>query len=152
MRFFTKILISISAFAFLACATDKAAQTPLDTLKTYTQAIRKKDAATMKNLLSQESIRMAKAEAEAQKTSLDEVVERETLFGENQSALEFRNEKTAGDRATIEVKDAYGAWEIIPFTKENGAWKIAKERYADELQKQADEDNKRLDEQINQGK
>lgn len=95
---------------------------------------------------------MAQSEADAQKIPLDEVIQKETLFGENQTTLEFRNEKIEGDEATIEVKNSYGIWDAVPFVREGGAWKIAKERYADALQKQADEDNKRLDEQINKGR
>lgn len=152
MRFYRKILISISAFALVACASNQHARTPFETLVTYTQAIRKKDVATMKSLLSAESVKMAQSEADAQKIPLDEVIQKETLFGENQTTLEFRNEKIEGDEATIEVKNSYGIWDAVPFVREGGAWKIAKERYADELQKQADEDNKRLDEQINKGR
>ncbi len=106
----------------------------------------------MKRFLSKGSLKMAQDEAREKSVSLDEIVQKETLFSESQSTLEYRNEKTQDDTATIEVKNFYGTWDIVPFVKEDGRWKIAKERYAEELMKQADEDNKRLDEQINQGR
>ena len=152
MRFYQIILILFSAICLLSCVADKRPQTPFETLKAYTQAIKKKDAAQMKNLLSKGSIKMAEDEARAQSVNLDEVIQKETLFSEDQRALEFRNEKIAGDKATIEVKNSFGTWDVVPFAKEDGVWKIAKEYYADELMKQADEDNKRLDERINQGR
>ena len=106
----------------------------------------------MKELLSKDSLGMAQDEAKAQNVSPDEIIGRENLFSENQRVVEFRNEKITGDSATIEMKDTAGTWNMIHFIKENGAWKIDKKAYADDLQKQIDEDNKRLDEQINQSR
>ena len=95
---------------------------------------------------------MASEEAKSQNVSLDEILRRETLFLTGEKSLEFRNEKIEGETATIEIKTSYGTWDVVPFVKEDGKWKIAKERYADELMKQSEEDNKRLDEQINKGR
>ncbi|MGI8556518.1 MAG: hypothetical protein ACR2LT_09220 [Pyrinomonadaceae bacterium] len=152
MRFYQKILILLSAFLIFSCAAKRQPQTPFETFKAYTQAIKNKNSAAMKELLSKESLKMAQDEAKAQNAPLDEIIQRETLFNEDQRAVEFRNEKIEGDKATIEVKDSTGLWNSVPFVKEDGMWKIAKESYADELMKQADEDNKRLDEQINKSR
>ncbi len=152
MRFYQSFLILLfSALLLLlsGCKGNSKPPTPLETLKAYTQAIKKKDTLQMKRFLSKGSLKMAQDEAQQQSVSLDEVIQKETLFSESQSSLEYRNEKTQDDMATIEVKNFYGTWDIVPFVKEEGKWKIAKERYAEELMKQADEDNKRLDEQLN---
>jgi hypothetical protein len=153
MRFYQPIFIIIFAFALAACGISEKpkAETPLDALKAYTQAIKKKDTTTMKLLLSEGSIKMAEEEAKAQNVTLDEIIKRETLFTENQDKLKFKNQKIEGERATIEVENSYGSWDIVPFAKEDGEWKIAKERYLEEQMKKADEDMKRLDQQINQG-
>jgi len=51
-------------------------------------------------------------------------------------------------KATIEVEKLIQyLGHLLPFVEEDGKWKIAKERYAEELMKQSEEDNKRLDEQ-----
>lgn len=123
-------------------------ETPLDTLKAYTQAIKKKDTAAMKTLLSQGTIKMAQDEAKAQNVSADEIISRETLFSTEQKALEYRNEKIEGEKATIEVRNSFGGFDIVPFIKENGVWKIAKEKYAEEMMKQAEEENRRMDEEM----
>jgi hypothetical protein len=153
MRFYRHIFIMLFAFALAACsgAEKPKAETPLDALKAYTQAIKKKDTTTMKLLLSEGSIKMAEDEAKAQNVPLDEIIKRETLFTENQDKVKFKNQKIEGDKATIEVENSYGSWDVLPFTKEDGEWKIAKERYLEEQMKKADEDMKRLDQQINQG-
>lgn len=152
IRIFLLTLTITIGLAFAACGESQKLETPLDTLKAYTQAIKKKDTATMKALLSKGSLKMAADEAKSQNIATDEIISRETLFSPEQKALEFRNEKTEGEAATIEVKNSSGTFERIPFIRENGTWKIAKEKYAEEMMKQADEEMKKLDEQINQGK
>ncbi len=152
MRFNFKFLILISALLLVACAGDSKPSTPLETLKAYTAAIKKKDTTTMKLLLSNASIKMARQEADAQNVTLDEIVKRETLFGENQSTVEFRNEKIDGDKATIEMKDSFNMWNTVPFVREEGVWKIDKQGIANQMLQQFEQDNKRLDDIINQGR
>lgn len=152
MRLYRIFLILISALLFAsACASnERKPETPLDTLKAYMQAIRKKDPTEMKLLLSKGSLKMAEDEAKAQNTTVDEIIKRETLFTETQKTVEFKNEKIDGERATIEVKNSYGSWDVVPFNREDGEWKIAKERYVEEQMKKNDEEMRRLDEQFRQ--
>lgn len=152
MRFFSLILILVALIAAPACADSEPA-TPLQTFKTYTKALKQNDTATMKMLLSAETIKMLEQEAKSQGVQLDEVVKRETLFTESQKTVEFRNEKIEGDKATIEVKNAFGTWETVPFLLENGEWKIDKKGYADRLMQDIQQQNDaELDQIINQGK
>lgn len=148
MRFYQTIFVLISAFAVFSCGSNSRPETPLETFRAYTQAIKKKDAAAMKEYLSSDSIKMAQDEAKAQNVALDDIIRQETLFAEDQKTVEFRNEQVTGDQATLEVKDASGIWNSVQFVKENGSWKIDKKAFASNLEKQVDEDNKRLDEQI----
>ena len=152
MKLYRIFLILLAAFLFGSCASEQKPSTPLETLKAYTQAIKKKDTAAMKSLLSKGSIKMAQDQAKNQNVPVDEIIQNETLFSPDQKALEYRNEKTEGDSATIEVKNSFGSFDRIPFVKEDGAWKISKERYAEEILKQAEKHSKKLDEQINQGR
>ena len=152
MRIYQIFFIVFLAFTLLACAGEQKSQTPFETLQTYTQAIKKKDVAKMRALLSEGSIKMAQNEAKAQNLTVDEVILRENLFSPDQKTLRFKNEKIEGENATIEVENSFGGFDKIPFVKENGIWKIAKDKFADEFQKQAEEDEKRLNEKINEGK
>lgn len=148
MRIWSILLIVTLAAASFACAEREPAS-PLETFKTYTKAIKQKDTTTMKLLLSNATIKMHEQEAKAQGLTVDDIVKRETLFSENQSTVEYRNEKIEGDKATIEIKTAYGSWETVPFVKEDGVWKIDKQGYADQMLRDMDESNRRLDEMIN---
>ncbi len=106
----------------------------------------------MKLLLSEGSIKMAEQEAKAQNVTLDEIVKRETLFRENQSTVEFRNEKIDGERATIEMKDSFDTWNTVPFVREEGIWKIDKQGIANQMMLDFERKNKELDDKINQDK
>ncbi len=125
MRIWSRILI-FSFAAFLLSCGERAPATPLETYKTYTKAIKKKDIDTMKLLLSEATLKMDEDEAKAQNVSLDDIVKRETLFIESQKSVEYRDERIDGDKATLQVKNSFGSWETVPFVREEGVWKIDK--------------------------
>ena len=150
MRIWSRILIFLLAASLIACGTQKPA-TPLETFKTYTKAIKAKDTRTMKLLLSDATMKMHEKEAKAQGVSVDEIVKRETLFTQNQTSVDYRNEKIDGDKATLEVKNSFGSWETVPFVREDGVWKIDKQGYRDQMIMDMDESNRKLDEIINGG-
>lgn len=159
MRFYKVFFILLTLVSAPGCAPEPKPSTPLETLKSYTIAIKRKDTTSMKLLLSDASLKMAEQQARAQNSTVDDVVKEERLITESQNKLEYRNEKTEGDRATIEVKDSFGQWNTVPFILEQGVWKIDKQEMAnrmlreiEEKNKQLDEDNKKLDDIINQGR
>lgn len=151
MRFWSRILLFSVVAAAISCGGAKQPATPLETFKTYTKAIKQKDTTTMKILLSDATIKMHEKEAKAQGVTVDDIVKRETLFSENQKSVEFRNENISGDKATLQVKNAYGSWETVPFVREDGVWKIDKAGYAEQLMKDVEENNKKIDQMINNG-
>lgn len=146
----SRILFLITiAVLISACGEGPKVASPIETFKTYTKAIKQKDTTTMKLLLSDATIKMHEKEAKAQGVNVDDIVKRETLFTENQKTVEFRNEKIDGDKATLEIKNAYGAWEKLPFVLEDGAWKIDKVSYANQMQRDIEEQNRKIDELMN---
>ena len=152
-----RILLFIFAFILtagaLACSSgDEKPDTPIETFKTYTKAIKQKDITTMKLLLSDATMKMNETEAQARGIPVDEVVKNETLFNENQKTVKWRNEKITGETATLEVENAFGSWETVPFVKEGGVWKIDKKGFAQRLMEEADKSNQELDNLINQGR
>ncbi len=148
MRKYIILLILLSVLISLACSGETMPATPLETFKTYSKAIKKKDTTTMKLLLSSETLKMHEQEAKAQGITVDDIVKRETLVSENQTSIEFRNEKIDGNSATLEVKDQFGRWETLFFVFENGEWKIDKKGAADKLLREIEEENRKADEQM----
>jgi len=133
MRIRSRILVFSLAGVLMACQQQPA--TPLETFKTYTKAIKKKDTAAMKVMLSDATIKMDEQEAKAQGIPLDDVLSRETLFIASQKSVEYRDEKINGDKATLQVKNSFGSWETVPFVREDGVWKIDKAGHANQMMK-----------------
>jgi len=148
MRIWSRILIFSLVAAIAACTPQRPA-TPKETFMTYIKALKAKDYTTMKLLLSNATIKMHDQEAKAQGVTVDDIVKRETLLSEKQTAVEYRDEKIDGDKASIQVKNSYGSWEAVPFVREDGVWKIDKQGYADQMLKDIEDSEKKLDELIN---
>jgi hypothetical protein len=139
------ILITLLS-GLLACSSaDTKPSTPIETFKTYTKAVKNKDVATMKVLLSDATMKMNELEAQARGVSVDDVVQNETLFAEHQKTVRLRNEKVEGDIATLEVENAFGRWEMVPFVKEGGQWKLDKKGFAQRMMDESDKSVKELD-------
>ena len=152
---YRKIFIWTCFIALTVSACSNSApqpKTPLETLQAYAGAFKKKDYTTMKLLLSDATIKMHQQAAKDQGVTLDDIVERETLFPPEQKTAEFRNQKIDGDKATIEMKNSSGIWDTINFVREEGVWKLDKQSFANETIEQNEQKNQALDELINQGK
>lgn len=148
---FLVLLAFVGLFA-AGCSGDKQAATPVETFQTYVKALKKKDLTTVKLLLSKDTIKMHEQEAKAEGLNLDDIVKRDTLLGEGQSTVEYRNEKIDGDKATLEFKGAGGIWETLPFVREDGEWKIDKKGYADDLERDVEQNAQQSDEMMNRGR
>ena len=152
MRVCFLVLIFSVVIAVASCTSESKPDTPVETFKTYINAVKQKDTTRMKRLLSSESIRMHEQEAKSQGVTLDDIVKRETLIMEGQKVVEFRNEKIDGETATLEVKDSFGTWTTVPFVREDNEWKINKKGFVDKLEQEIDLNNQQMDDFINQGK
>ena len=124
-----------------ACSGPPAA-TPVETFKTYTKAVKQKDYSTMKLLLSNATVKMHEQEAKAQGVPVDDIIKRETLLGDSQRTVEYRDEKIDGEKATLKFKNQFGSWEMLPFVREDGVWKIDKQGYADQMIKDIEDQQK----------
>lgn len=151
MRNSSRLLIFALAISIAACTPQRPA-TPKETFMTYIKALKAKDYTTMKLLLSNATIKMHEKEAKAQGVTVDDIVKRESLINEKQTSVEYRTEKVDGDKASIQVKNSYGSWETVPFVREDGVWKIDKQGYADQMLKDIEDSDKKLDELINGNK
>ena len=100
----------------------------------------------MKALLSKGSLELIEKSARLQNASADDLLRRESMV-KIQKAPETRNEKIEGDAATVEVKnETSGEFDMVmPFVKEDGAWKLARDKYFNDMMKKAnDEINQKL--------
>jgi hypothetical protein len=142
------ILVLLTAVLSAGCNSNQptAAGSPSDVLKQYVAASQKGDIAAMKSLLSKSSLRYIEEKARPMKLTIDDVLKKETEV-KLQNAVETRSEKIEGDTATVEVKNpATGEFDIkYPFVREDGAWKLARDRYIEEeLRKANEEVNRKL--------
>ncbi|HEY8563562.1 MAG TPA: hypothetical protein VIL74_24500 [Pyrinomonadaceae bacterium] len=139
----------LAAFLLVGCGsnqTSPAPESPGEAMKRYVTASQKGDVATMKSLLSKSSIRYIEEKARPMKLTLDDVLKKETEV-KIQGEIETRNERIEGETAIVEIKNpATGAFDVkYPFVRENGAWKLARDRYIEEELKRANgEINRKL--------
>ncbi|HEX8736187.1 MAG TPA: hypothetical protein VF721_12740 [Pyrinomonadaceae bacterium] len=139
--------IILLALAFTACGVAPQAQqqpppqqlptgSPTEVFKAFIKAKNEKDVAAVKKTLSQNSLKMYEDAAKKKNTTLDEI-----LIGDSGKFLkelpEMRNETIEGDAATVEIQHPVsGRWEKMYFVRENGEWKMAMDKFMEELDKQ----------------
>ncbi|MEP6900490.1 MAG: nuclear transport factor 2 family protein [Actinomycetota bacterium] len=139
---FHHILVLLTAILLVGCNSKQpAAKSPGDVLKQYVAASQKQDIAAMKSLLSKGSLALIEKSAKTQNTTTDELLRREASV-KIQNAPETGNEKIEGETATVEVKnETNGEFDMkMPFVREDGAWKIARDKYIEELLEKATEE------------
>jgi hypothetical protein len=145
MKIYKIAFIALLAFVFAACqqAAEKQALSPTETLKALNEAAKKKDVETMKKLVSKGTLASLEKSAQVQETTVDELLTRDESVP-FQELPETGDEKITGETATVAIRNnATGDWETMPFVREEGAWKIAFDKYTEEL-------IKKLNEQMNQ--
>lgn len=96
-------------------------------VQAYYDALKKKDDAAVRKVLQQEFLKSIEADMKSEKkTNLAAFLAETDPAPEN--AMEVRNEKIEGDRATAELRGgAYPGWTTFVFVKENGVWKRSNE-------------------------
>ena len=153
MRILLTLLVFCVGAAGLACSSESTPSTPRKTFEAYIRALKQKDIARMKALLTAETVKMHEQEAKSMGVSIDEIIKRETIVSEDQKLVEFRNGKIDGERATLEVKigreNGRDKWETVYFLFEGGIWKIDKKGWADQLLKEIEEEDRQRDEEMN---
>lgn len=147
-------LVVMLAVVFAAACSSSQSPSPSAVLKSYVEAAQKGDVATMRSHLSKGSIEMLDKLAKGTKTDVDSLLRREASI-QQQKLPETRNEAIEKETATVEIKNELtGEFDLkMPFVKENGEWKLARDKMISEQYKKAlDENQKKLDSMSNTAK
>jgi Skp family chaperone for outer membrane proteins len=124
------VVLAASACSLLSRST------PTATFKAFFEATKKKDAAGMKKALSKGTLDMFDKLAKEQNKTTDDMLKQLNMEDKDQKLPETRNEKIDGDTATLEVKnEKTSKWDTLPFVKENGEWKVALDKFLEDMMK-----------------
>jgi len=104
--------------------THGSLSTPTETYRTAYNAIKNKDVAAFKRVLTKEDAKTMDEAAQQTGQTSDEMLKLMMAVMPMPSSVETRNEEIDGDTATLEVKNADGEWETVDFVKEEGEWKM----------------------------
>jgi hypothetical protein len=131
------ICVTIALVLVVSACSMLNRSTPTATFKAFYEASKKKDAAAMKKTLSKGTVDMFDKLAKAQNKTTDEMLKNIDKDDKTPEKIpETRNEKINGDTATLEVKnDKTDKWDTLPFVKEDGEWKIALDKFMEDLLK-----------------
>jgi hypothetical protein len=109
---------------------------PTAAMKTFYEAAKGSNAEGIKRSMSKKSLTAIEKAAAKDNKTVDESL-KEMMKDAPANAPETRNEKIDGDKATLEIKDdKMDKWDMVPFVREDGQWKIAIfDEMADALEK-----------------
>lgn len=95
---------------------------PKATLTAFVEAVKKKDIEEIKATLSKSTLDIAKetGNGDADKAINEALSENKGKFP---ASIEIKDEKTVGNKATLQAKDADGKWIEAKFVKEGNDWK-----------------------------
>lgn len=122
------IILTVALIGF-SCQKQSASDsnTPTGAFKNLYAAVKAKDSAKIKQMMSKSSLGMADFLANQQKKTVDQILENgftATTFAP--SLPEIRDERVKDNFGAIEVRnEKENRWEDLPFVLEDGTWKLA---------------------------
>ena len=116
------LALALATLGTLAC--NKGGSSPTATYKAAYAAMKNKDAAAFKKLMTKESQKDIEETAKKMNKSSDEMLKELMQAIPLAKTDETKDEKIDGDKATLQVKNEKDAWETINFVKEDGEWKM----------------------------
>lgn len=139
MRIYKILALGLCVFLAFGCGATQPTASPTETLKTFIEASKNKDVEALKKTLSKGTLGIIEETAKSQNTTVDELLKKDSGMPVKEMP-EMRNEKIEGDTATLEVKNVVtGDFDAIPFVKEDGSWRIALDKFMQELMKKSRE-------------
>jgi Domain of unknown function (DUF4878) len=129
------VALAVLVLAVSACSL-LGGSSPTATFKKFFEASKKKDVAGIRKTLSKGSLEMFDKVAKEQGKTTDDMLKDVDKDSKSEAMPETRNEKIDGNTATLEVKnEKTGKWDSLPFVKEDGEWKIAFDKFIENMLK-----------------
>ena len=120
------LIAAILTIALAACGGGKKASTPTEAFKSFYEATKNKDVATLKKIMTKETLAEMEKEAQGKGKSLDDYLAEESQKGLPPALPQLGEEKINGDTATLQFKsDKATNWSTASFIKEDGDWKVS---------------------------
>jgi hypothetical protein len=104
--------------------TTNNAPTLAPVVTAYYDALKKKDEAAVRKVVSQDTLKVWEGDMKAdnEKSLVSFLIKNDTI---PEKPMEVRNEKIEGNAGVAEIKGgSYGVWTPFKFVRENGEWKI----------------------------
>ena len=140
-KLITTIILILFSLTVVAQITSENLS-PTDTLKAYIDAASKKDVAGMKSHLSQGTLKLMEDGAKLANRILDDMLKEESGQMPPEAVnIKYSNEKIDGDNATVEMT-SQSQTAIMPLVKENGEWKLALDKFIQDMKTKMTADSK----------
>lgn len=101
-----------------------AGSSPTATYKAAYAAVKNKDAAAFKKLMTKKDAQDIEDEAKKANKSSDDMLKELMNEFKLPKTDESKDEKIDGDKATLQIKNEKDEWETVNFVKEDGEWKM----------------------------
>jgi uncharacterized lipoprotein YehR (DUF1307 family) len=120
------LIVTLMTMAVVSCGGGGAkASSPKEAFKSFYEAAKGKDVASLKQLMSKETIAQMEKDAKGQNKTLDQFLADESQKGLPPSMPELGEEKIEGETGTLKFKEEKASnWLTAHFVKEDGNWKI----------------------------
>jgi hypothetical protein len=116
------LALALTTLAAVGC--NKGGSSPTATYKAAYNAMKNKDVAAFKKVMTKKDLQEMEDAAKKVKKSSDDMLKDLMNAIPVPKSDESKDEKISGDNATLQVKNDKDAWETINFVKEDGEWKM----------------------------
>jgi hypothetical protein len=116
--------LALALFSLAAVGCNRGGSSPTATYKAAYEAMKNKDAAAFKKLMTKKDLQDIEDTAKKAGKSSDDMLKDVMNAIPLPKSNDTKDEKIDGDRATLQVKNEKDEWETINFVKEDGDWKM----------------------------
>ena len=143
LRRIGNVCFALAVVVMVVSACSLFRSSPTATFKKFFEASKKKDVPGIRKTLSKGSLEMFDKFAKQQNKTMDEMLKDVDKDSKTETMPETRNEKIDGETATLEIKnEKTGKWDSLPFVKEEGEWKIAFDKFIENMMKELQKQTK----------